>query len=129
MLKKIIIVDDEVEITKLIQMYLDQKKNDDGSPRFEVKTFFGGNPCIEYLKLDGYADLILSDMRMPNGEGVDILNYLSKSNKDIPLFFMTGFSGDINVDDVLQNGAKRVYAKPFKCRDLVAEIETFLKVA
>lgn len=128
-MKKIIIVDDEMDITKLIQLYLEQKKDVLGNPMFEIKTFTGGNPCIEYLALDGYADLILSDMRMPNGEGMDILNYLNNSKKTIPLFFMTGFSGDINIDDTIALGAKKVFSKPFKCRDLVSDIEQFLKVA
>ena len=125
-MKKIIIVDDEVQISKLLQTYLEQKIDASSSKKYEIKVFHGGNPCIEYLKLDGTADLILSDMRMPDGEGIDILNYINNEDKNIPLFFMTGFSGDFNSDDMIAKGAKKVFSKPFKCKDLVAEIETFL---
>ena len=126
-MKKIIVVDDETQISKLLQTYLEQKLDDSSQKKFDVKVFNGGNPCIEYLKLDGSADLILSDMRMPDGEGIDILQFLNDSNKKIPLFFMTGFSGDFNPDELILKGAKKVFAKPFKCKDLVLEIENYLK--
>lgn len=125
-MKKIIIVDDEVQISKLLQTYLEQKLDSSSNKKYDIKVFNGGNPCIEYLKLDGTADLILSDMRMPDGEGIEILNYINSEDKKIPLFFMTGFSGDFNSDDMIAKGAKKVFSKPFKCKDLVSEIETFL---
>lgn len=126
-MKKIIIVDDETQISKLLQTYLEQKVDENQNKKYEVKIFNGGNPCIEYLKLDGTADLILSDMRMPDGEGISILDFINETNKQIPLFFMTGFSGDFNTEDMVKKGAKKVFAKPFKCKDLVSELDAFLK--
>jgi len=125
-MKKIIIVDDEIQITKFLQTYLDQKLDSSSNKKYEIKVFNGGNPCVEYLKLEGTADLIISDIRMPDGEGIEILNYINSEDKKIPLFFMTGFSGDFNSDDMIAKGAKKVFSKPFKGKDLIAEIEIFL---
>lgn len=126
-MKQIIIVDDEVQITELIKTYLLTKKDDSGNPQFDVKIFHGGNDCIDYLKLGTTPDLILSDMRMPEGEGMDIIKYVSGENKNVPIFIMTGFSGDYKTEDILASGAKKVLAKPFKFKDLADQIETYLK--
>lgn len=127
--KKIIIVDDEPQISKLLTAFLEQKVNDNKEKLYKVLIFNSGNACIDYLKNDGDADLIVSDMRMPDGSGVDILNHIKGEGKDIPFLFMTGFSGDIKEEDMISLGAKKVYSKPFKCREMVAEFENFLKAS
>jgi DNA-binding NtrC family response regulator len=112
MLKKIIVVDDEPQISKLLKTFLEQKTDANQEKLYEVNVFNGGNPCIEYLRNSGSADLIISDMRMPDGEGTKILKYIKIQGLEIPFLFMTGFSGDIDTEEMM-----------------VAEIESFLKVS
>jgi len=128
-MKKIIIVDDEVQITELIKTYLQSRKDSEGNEKFDIKVFHGGHDCIDYLKQKNEADLILSDMRMPEGEGMDIIKYLSKENSQVPIFIMTGFSGDYKTEDILTSGAKKVFSKPFKFKELIQTIEDYLQVA
>lgn len=116
--KKIIIVDDEAQITELLGNCLKQMK-------YEVLTFNGGNPCIEYLKNDGRADLIISDIRMPDGEGPSILAYLNENKVKIPCVFMTGFSGGVEHETLKTDGAKDVLHKPFKLNDIMGAIKKF----
>ena len=120
---KLIIVDDEPQISSLLMKYFNKLKDDSGQVKFDVAVFNGGNACIEYIESGGKADLILSDMRMPEGGGIDILKYLNDSNNKIPLFFMTGFAGDINLDDVINMGAKKIFQKPFKLLEIAQELE------
>lgn len=129
MLKKILVVDDEPQITKLLMTFLEQKKDSQGNQIYKVLMFNGGFPCVDYLKNQGNADFIISDMRMPDGEGTEILKHINDSDLKIPFVFMTGFSGDTNVDDMLRLGAKKVYPKPFKCRELVEEIDALIKAS
>lgn len=124
-MKKIIVADDEIQISKLIKTFLDKRFLSDGSNKFEVHVFSNGNDSIEFLK-ENKVDLILSDIRMPNGNGIELLNHLTKTQSQTPFFFMTGFSGEYNQQDLIKMGAIKVFEKPFKCKDLVDELEKFL---
>lgn len=125
-MKKIIVVDDEPQILKFIQTYFDKMVDENNNKKYEIKIFNRAESCIEFLKLEGRADLILSDMRMPEADGVEILQFIKENNIDIPLFFMTGFSGDYNYSDMINLGAKKVFSKPFKFSSLYQEIDTYL---
>lgn len=49
-----------------------------------------GNSAIELLKENSSFDLIISDHDMPNGSGIDILNFINDSKMHIPFIFFTG---------------------------------------
>lgn len=125
--KKIFIVDDEASITKLLSTLLSFQTNDKKEKLYDVKVFDGGNPCLAALQAGASPDLVISDVRMPNGEGTVILDFINKNSMNIPLFFMTGFSGNMNVDDLINQGAKKVFPKPFKSAHLLSEINSILK--
>ena len=127
MRKKIILVDDEEQITKLLSAFLNQKVDANKEKIYEVHVFNSGNNCIDFLRAYKDVDLIVSDVRMPHGSGTDVLDFINKETPNIPLFFMTGFSGGLDTEELIAQGAKKVFAKPFKCAQLVKEIETYLK--
>jgi len=59
------------------------------------------------------VDLVVSDVRMPNGDGVFLLNEIKKSNVFMPVVMLvTGFS-DLTLDEAYELGADAVFAKPY----------------
>lgn len=71
-------------------------------------------------------DLIISDVRMPDGDGVYLLEETKKLNVKLPVFmFITGFT-DLPIDVAYAMGAEAVFSKPFKTSQLISAVETAL---
>lgn len=71
-------------------------------------------------------DFIVSDVRMPEADGMYFLSYVrTRDLKEPPFFFLTGYS-DISIPDALEKGAQAIFKKPFRSKELVQNILTFL---
>lgn len=68
------------------------------------------------------VDLVISDICMPEENGISLLEKIRRDHTDIPeVIFITGFS-DYTEKQCLAKGAKTVFTKPFKIKDLVNEV-------
>ncbi len=71
-------------------------------------------------------DLVISDVRMPKGGGLKILDEIPALGKAKPVIvFITGFS-DVPEEEALRKGAKAVIAKPFDFATLYATVRKFI---
>jgi CheY-like chemotaxis protein len=103
--RTILIVDDEEELrTVLLVFFVDNG--------FNVLTAGSGADAIALL-IHHEVDVILSDLRMPNGTGLDLINHLKQYvTEPPPVILMSGFP-DPSVGDLLRMGAYAVHGKPF----------------
>lgn len=112
--KRILVVDDEDEIRDLIVCSL----QDEG---FEVEQASGGFIALEILK-ERKFDIILSDLKMPLGDGILILESMRKESQTNPLIYlMTGFS-EWSESECLNKGANGMFHKPFKVGKFIETI-------
>ena len=114
-IKKVLVVDDEVLICDLCRSLFE----DEG---VEVKTAFSGKDAIDIIKAEEF-DFILSDIRMPKGDGVQFKKELNELGDSTPFLFMTGFS-DLTYDQARELGALGILKKPFDFEELEAIIKT-----
>lgn len=118
MLKKtILIIDDEPYIVDYLTTLLSKKYNAMG--------FSSGNQCISYFQNGGKADLVISDMKMSDGDGMSVLKHLKTNKIETPFMFMTGFS-EINSTEMIDAGASKIFTKPFKLTHAMKDIESTL---
>ena len=117
---KILIVDDEPDI-------LDLMADEFKYRGYSVNIALSGGEAIQVLKKDTF-DIILSDYKMPNGNGMTLLNYVN-SLSIRPLFFFVSGQSDMSINDCLSAGAKDFFAKPFDLEIMISEIEKFLNLA
>ncbi len=109
--KTILIIDDENDIRESLTKAF-KKRN------LEVQAFESGNKAIQYLQ-SNTCDLVLSDSRMADGTGEEVLKYLRQVKKaNTPFLFMTGFS-ETSESELLALGAQAVVAKPFSRSTLI----------
>jgi DNA-binding NtrC family response regulator len=103
---KILIVDDDDSILSLMSDYLLQEG-------YSVKTT--NNP-LEALKVveDGSAKIILTDIKMPEMNGIDLLEKVKKINGLVQVIIMTGYGSLENTVRCLEQGANDYLLKPFK---------------
>ncbi len=120
---KIVIVDDEVEITENL-------KDDitDLTDEFEIICCNYGYDALNTV-FQGNIDLVISDIAMPDMDGYELYNRIKDYNKDIPIIMMTGFGYDPN--HVLVNIKKfekiEVLLKPFDPEKLLEKIRKYLR--
>lgn len=119
--KKALVVDDEPELRKAIMFDLKRRG---------CETLEAG--CgVEALKivLAHPIDIVLSDVRMPNGTGVDLLKQIRKLNPDVPIVLLaTGFA-DLTESEALSMGAHALFDKPIDRRKLYSLLENAFAAA
>lgn len=116
MSKTILIVDDEVQILKaLIRAFLDSN--------YEVLTAESGKEALDILS-SNEIDMIISDMRMPNMDGYQLLSEVKLKYPEILRVILSGYS-DENVifKAILQNVAKLYVLKPWENEKLIKLVD------
>lgn len=121
--KKVLIVDDEVNIVELIRMNLE-------SSGYEVMPAYTGMEAI--TKTNSFLpDLILLDLMLPDIDGLQICQMfrLNENTKDIPIIMITARSEEEDKVQGLIMGADDYITKPFSVKELEARIQTVLRRA
>lgn len=116
--KKILIVDDEKEITDLVELYL---KNEG----YTVYKFLNGEAAIESLKTVAY-DLAILDVMLPNMSGFEICSKIRETYK-FPIIMLTARVTDMDKITGLTLGADDYITKPFNPLELVARVKAQLR--
>jgi DNA-binding response OmpR family regulator len=118
--KKILIVDDEVDILKSVGMRLK-------SEGFEVMTAGDGLAATQ-MAMRGQPDLILLDIGMPAGDGHTVLQRLKNNVKtaNVPVIFLTARATEFDMEKASEAGAAGFVTKPFDSQYLLALIKKAL---
>ena len=93
----------------------------------EVSALPNGDSAATCAELGGY-DILLTDVRMPGMDGVDLARHLLAGSPNLRIMFVTGFAATaLQATDLISQGA-RVLSKPFKLSDLVQQVERMMTV-
>ena len=91
----------------------------------EVTSFGEGMSAYEEIKQTTF-DLLLTDIVMPEMDGIELARRASELDPDIKIMFITGFAAvALNSDSEAPKNAK-VLSKPFHLRELVSEVNKML---
>lgn len=116
--KSILIVDDEVDLCDLLADFFE----DAG---FKVQKAYSGNQAISILEKSIF-DVVLTDIKMPNGTGIDLLKHIKGINgQNITVIMTTGFA-DISESEVVSMGAKCILRKPLELETLLNRVLALL---
>jgi CheY-like chemotaxis protein len=109
--KTLLVVDDETDLRDIVASELEF---------MGARVFQAGNISLaQEILSKNHIDLIISDIRMPGGTGIDLLdNIKHKDVNDPPIILITGFA-DITVEKAFHKGAEALMNKPFKLDDLI----------
>lgn len=117
---RVLVVDDEESLRTVVSSSLSRRG-------FQVDMAESGKAALVKLSSDNF-DLVISDIRMANGDGLFLLDEMRKKNPEHPkLIFMTGFS-DIGVEDCMKRGATGVLLKPFGREKLLEAVNNVLGI-
>jgi two-component system response regulator HydG len=103
-LEKILIIDDDVDICVLLKRFLERNG-------YEVKTSFKGQEGLQQFANADF-DVVLTDFRLPDMDGIDVLKSIKKSKPNVPVIVITGYSDVGQAVKVIRLGAFEYVTKP-----------------
>jgi DNA-binding response OmpR family regulator len=118
--KKILVVEDEAELTRAIQIRLEQAG-------YEVLIAYDGQEALENARAEN-PDLIVLDLMLPKMDGYKVCRMLKFDEKyeKIPVVMLTARAQEKDEDLGYEVGADAFITKPFKYRVLLAKIAELL---
>lgn len=109
--KHVLVVDDEVDLREIVASELDFM----GAKVDQAGNITAADAILKQKKID----LIISDIRMPGGTGVDLLKTVKARNiLNPPVILITGFA-DITSEEAYAEGAEALLNKPFQLDELI----------
>lgn len=122
--KKILVVDDDRNITDLTQIILE-------SAGYDCKTVNSGSECIRMLteSKSSQFDLVLLDVAMPGFSGIDVINKIKEQQlfpADHIVFFTASSASMLEDKEMKKMGVRDCFKKPFRKPDLLKAIEQYL---
>jgi two-component system response regulator PilR (NtrC family) len=116
---RILVVDDEPSMREMLRIVLRR----DG---YSVVVAANGKEAIQHLQTDTF-DLLLSDIRMPDTTGVDVLRAAKQVDGGVVAFMMTAFASTESAVEAMRLGASDYFTKPFSMDELRLKVRQHLE--
>ena len=116
----ILVVDDEKEITDLMEIYLTQEG-------YSVEKRYNAFTLIEDIK-EHHIDLVILDVMMPEIDGIQALKKI-REKYNIPVIIVSAKTADTDKIEGLLTGADDYLGKPFNAMELIARVKSQLRRA
>jgi len=114
---QIVIVDDEPYMVDFLQRALEKKG-------YNTKSFTESPSALEYLK-SGRAELVLTDYKMPDMLGIELLEKIKESHPEMGVIIMTAYGTIESAVKALKLGAADYITKPFSIEDIYDVIQDY----
>jgi two-component system alkaline phosphatase synthesis response regulator PhoP len=120
MAQKILVVDDEPEIVKLVRAYLERAG-------FSVVSAYDGQQALAVFRHEK-PNLVVLDLNLPSTDGLDVCRALRRDS-DVPVIMLTARLEETDRLIGLELGADDYVVKPFSPREIVARVRAVLRRA
>ena len=114
----ILVVDDDKEIVKAIEIYL-------GKENYKIFKAYDGEQALNQIKTNN-IQLVILDIMMPQKDGIETLEEIRK-DKRIPVIMLSAKSEDIDKINGLNCGADDYVTKPFNPVELIARVNALIR--
>ncbi len=118
-MKSILIVEDDITYGMMLKTWL-------GKKGFQVSSVSSISRAQKHIEAET-VDLILSDLRLPDRDGIDLLKWLGEHSLHIPLIIMTGYADIQSAVQAIKLGACDYIAKPVNPDELLKKMDEALK--
>jgi len=115
---KVLIVDDDENISEVIKMYLENSG-------YDTKVSHNGREAQEFF-VQYKPDLVLLDVMLPSVDGIDVLKWIRKQS-EIPVIMLTAKGETFDKVLGLELGADDYIVKPFEPKEMVARVKAVLR--
>lgn len=119
MKKSLLLIEDDITFSLMLKTWL-QKKG------FDVKSASNAARAKKDIQ-ENHFDIILSDLRLPDEDGISILEWMQKNGYLIPLIIMTGYADIQSAVQAMKCGANDYISKPVQPDELLKKISEAMK--
>ena len=116
--KKLLVVDDEDRIRRLLKMYLEKAD-------YSIEEAENGQKALD-MAIENDYDLILLDVMMPEMDGLEVAEEIRKE-KETPIMMLTAKGEELNRIQGFEAGVDDYIVKPFSPREIVLRVAAILK--
>lgn len=118
-MKKVLIIEDELSILKLLTYNLEQEG-------YEVESSMNGQEGLDKALSTKY-DMILLDLMLPGKDGMEICRELRQERQEVPIIMLTAKDSEIDKILGLEIGADDYITKPFSPREVIARMKAIFR--
>lgn len=118
--EKLLIVDDEPDMLKLLSMIIREK-----TP-YEVITTNNPLEALNFISKGGF-DMVIADLKMPGLDGIELLDAVKRVNQDIPVIIITAYGTVESAAETIEKGGFDFITKPFRKEQILVTIDKALK--
>ena len=120
--ENILIIEDEGEIREILTIHLE----DAGYQVLEAENGQRAKEILEEGNNRATVDIIITDIRMPKVNGVEIIDYLKENVPGIPVIVVTAFPDKKLADQLIEEGVKKYLVKPVDRQVLLQAVAAVL---
>ena len=118
--ERILVVDDEPNMLRLLKTILMDKTG------YEVTTT--NNPLeVSKLLQDSHYDLVVTDLKMPLVDGIDLIGIVKNIDAAMPIIVITAYGTIETAEEAIQKGAYDFITKPFRKETILITIKRALE--
>ena len=118
--EKILVVDDEQSMTQFLSIVLRKEG-------FEVTAVSNGRDALERVKAENF-DAIITDIKMPGMDGIQLLNHIKKHDPSLPVVIMTAYASQQSAIDAVNHGAFQYLIKNAKNDEIKLVVRNALEM-
>lgn len=118
-MKKILLVEDDVTFSDILKRFLERHN-------YIIDVSYTISNASSLLKKENY-NLIFTDLRLPDGDGITFLKQIKKNNNDIPVVLMTSYAEISTAVQAIKQGAFDYISKPFNPDEVLEVINNALE--
>jgi DNA-binding NtrC family response regulator len=122
MRQRILVIDDEVDMLFLLRMIIEDNTD------YEVETTNGPSEGIKLLREKDF-DLVITDLKMPGMDGMDLYHEFKEIKPEIPVVIITAYGSPEISEEALREGVADFITKPFRKDSILFTIKRALELA
>ncbi|NIJ45474.1 two-component system response regulator HydG [Wenyingzhuangia heitensis] len=119
-MKQILLIEDDVSFSKMLKNFMERHQ-------YKVDVGYTLLNATQLLKKNDY-DLIFTDLRLPDGDGIELLKQMKEKNSTTPIVLMTGYAEVSTAVRAMKQGAFDYISKPFNPNEVLEVINNALEV-
>ena len=117
---RILVVDDELDMLALLAMIISEKTD------HKVTTTNNPLEVVQFVK-ERKCDLIISDLKMPGMDGIELISEIRKIDQYIPILVITAYGSIDSAGEAINKGAYDYITKPFRKEQILIAIDRALE--
>ena len=122
MAERILVIDDEPDMLMLLRMIVEENTD------YEVGTTNNPSEALKMFTEENY-DLVITDLKMPGMDGLEVFDELVALRPDIPVIIITAYGSPEAADEALKKGVSDFVTKPFRKDTIIFTVNRVLELA